>query len=75
MRNEHIMKHSSSRLVDVVVGLALLVQIGVDLWFGWLLLIAWSPWGYLVGLLAIPIACALVGRLRERSRLRDAVTA
>jgi hypothetical protein len=69
------MKHSSSSVVDVFLGLALLVQIGVDLWFGWLLLIAWSPWSYPVGLLAVPIACAFVGRLRVRSRLRAAVRA
>jgi hypothetical protein len=69
------MKHSSSGVVDVFLGLALLVQIGVDLWFGWLLLIVWSPSGYLVGLLAVPIACTFVGRLRMRSRLRAAVGA
>jgi hypothetical protein len=69
------MKHSTSRIVDVFLGIALLVQIGVDLWFGWLLLIIWSPWSYPVGLLTVPIACAFVGRLRVRSRLRAVVGA
>lgn len=69
------MKHSPSRVVDVFLGLALLVQIGVDLWFAWLLLIVWSPSGYLVALLAVPIVCVFVGRLRVRSRLRAAVRA
>jgi hypothetical protein len=74
-RIEHIMSKPSPRVVDAILGIALLVQIGVDLWFAWLLLIAWSPAGYLVGLLGVPIACVFVGRLRVRARLRAAISA